>query len=106
MHEVITSRPNSGNACCLSVHSLLSSRLLSGNVKFKIYKAIILPALCGFESWYLTLRERHSLRVFEKRVLRRIFRPKRDEIMGERRKLHSKELHTFYSTPDIIRQIK
>jgi hypothetical protein len=68
---------------------------------------IILPfVLCGFETWSLTLREEHRLRVFENRVLRRIFGPKRDEVTEEWRKLHSGELHNLYSSPDIIRQIK
>jgi hypothetical protein len=62
--------------------------------------------LYGCETWSLTLREEHRLRVFESRVLRRIFGPKRDEVMGEWRKLHSGELHNLYSSPDIIRQIK
>jgi hypothetical protein len=58
------------------------------------------------ETWSLTLREEHRLRVFENRVLRRIFEPKRDEMVGEWRKLHSGELHNLYSSPNIIRQIK
>jgi hypothetical protein len=107
MHEEINCRLNSGNACCHSVHGLLSSRLLSGNVKDKIHKTIILPAvLYGCETWSLTLREEHRLRVFENRVLRRIFGPKRDEVMGQWRKLHNGELHNLYSSPDIIRHIK
>jgi hypothetical protein len=85
----------------------LSSRLLSRYVKVKIYKTIILPVvLYGCETWSLMLREEHSLRVFENRVLRRTFGPKRDEVMGEWRKLHNKELHNLYSSPDIIRQVK
>jgi hypothetical protein len=85
----------------------LSSRLLSRNVKVKIYKIIILLfVLYGCETWSLTLREEHSLRVFENRVLRRIFGPKRDEVTGEWRKLHSEELHNLYLSPDIIRQVK
>jgi hypothetical protein len=52
------------------------------------------------------LREKHRLRVFENRVLRRIFGPKRDEVMGEWRKLHNEELNSLYSSPDIIRQVK
>jgi hypothetical protein len=85
----------------------LSSRLLSGNVKVKIYKNIILPVvLYGCETWSLTLREEHRLRVFESRVLRRIFGPKRDEVTGEWRKLHNEELLNLYSSPDIIRQVK
>jgi hypothetical protein len=62
--------------------------------------------LYGYETWSLTLREEHRLRVFENRVLRRIFGPTRDEVTGEWRKLHSGELHNLYSSPDIIRQIK
>jgi hypothetical protein len=84
MHEEIKSRLNSGNACYHSVHSLLSSRLLSRNLKVKIYKTIILPVvLYGRETWSLTLRKEHRLRVFENRVLMRIFGPKRDEVTGE-----------------------
>jgi hypothetical protein len=62
--------------------------------------------LYGCEIWSPTLREEHKLRVFEKRVLRRIFGPKRDEVTGEWRKLHNEELHNLYSSPDIIRIIK
>jgi hypothetical protein len=81
--------------------------LLSGNVKVKIYKTIIVPVvLCGCETWSVTLREEHRLRVFENRVLRGMFGPKGDEVTGEWRKLHSGELHNLYSSPDIIRQIK
>jgi hypothetical protein len=85
----------------------LSSRLLSRNVKVKIYKTIILPVvLYGCETWSLTPREEHRLRVFENRVLRRIFIPKRDEVTGEWRKLHSEELHNLYLSLDIIRKVK
>jgi hypothetical protein len=67
----------------------LSSGLLSKNVKIRIYKTTVLPVvLYGCETWSLTLREEHRPRVFEKRVLRRIFGLKRDEVMGDRRKLH------------------
>jgi hypothetical protein len=70
------------------------------------YKTIILPVvLYGCETWSLTLREEHRLRVFENRVLRRIFGPKRDEVMGEWRKLHNEELRDLYSSPSIIRII-
>jgi PAS domain-containing protein len=80
---------------------------LSRNVKVKIYKTIILPfVLYGCETWSLTLREEHRLRVFENRVLRRIFGLKRDEVTGEWRKLHSEELHILYSSPNIIKQIE
>jgi hypothetical protein len=78
----------------------LSSRLLSRNVKVKIYKTIILPVvLYSCETWSLTLREDHRLRMFENKVLRRIFGPKRDEVTGEWRKLHNDELHNLYLSP-------
>jgi hypothetical protein len=107
VQEEIKSRLNSGNACYHSVQSLLSSRLLSRNVKVIIYKTIIMPVvLYGCETWSLTLREEHRLRAFENRVIRIIFGPKRDEVTGEWRKLHNEELHNLYSSPAIIRQIK
>jgi hypothetical protein len=62
--------------------------------------------LYGCETWSPTLREEHRLRVFENRVLRRIFGPKKDEVTREWRKLHSEELHNLYSSPNIIRQVK
>src|SRR5215469_5332817 len=83
----------SGNACCHSVQNLLSSSLLSKNLKNELYRTIILPVvLYGCETWSLTMREERRLRVFEKRVLRRVFGPKRDEVTGEWRKLHNEEL--------------
>jgi hypothetical protein len=75
--------------------------------KIRIYKAIILlVVLYGCEAWSLTLREEHRLRVFENRVLRKIFGPQRDEVTGEWGKLHNEELRDLYSSPDIIRIIK
>jgi hypothetical protein len=62
--------------------------------------------LFGCETWSLTLREEHRLRVFENRVLRRIFGPERDEVPGEWRKLHNKELHALYSSTSIVKIIK
>jgi hypothetical protein len=85
----------------------LSSRLPSRNAKVKIHKTIILPVvLYRCETWSLTLREEHRLRVFENKVLRRIFGPKRDEVTGEWKKLHNGELHNLYSSPNIIKHIK
>jgi hypothetical protein len=76
------------------------------NLKIKIYKTVILPVvLYGCETWSLTFREEHRLRVFENTVLRRIFGPKREED-GSWRKLHSDELHSLYSSPNIVRVIK
>jgi hypothetical protein len=66
----------------------------------------LLVVLYGWETWSLTLREEHRLRLFEKRVLRRVFGPKRDEVTGGWRKLHNEELHNLYSSPSIIRKIK
>jgi hypothetical protein len=80
---------------------------MSRNVKIKIYKTIILlVVLYGCQTLSLTLREECRLRVFENRVLRRIFGPKRDEVTGSWRKLHNEELHGLYSSPRIIRVIK
>jgi hypothetical protein len=70
-------------------------------------KTIILPVvLYGCETRSLTLREEHRLRVFENRVLRKIFGPKRDEVTGGWRKLHNEELHSLYSAPGIVMVIK
>ena len=97
----------SGNACYHSVQNLLSSRLLSKNIKIKKYRTIILPVvLYGCETWSLTLREERKLRVFENMVLRRIFGPSRDEVTGEWRRLHNGELNDLYSSPNIVRVIK
>jgi hypothetical protein len=83
IQEEIKSSLNSGNVCYHSVQNLMSSSFLSRNKKIKIYRTIILPVvLYGCETWSLTLREELRLRVFENRVLRRIFGPKRDEVAG------------------------
>jgi hypothetical protein len=101
IQEEIKRRLSSGNA-----QNLLFSRLLSKNVNIRMYKTIILPlVLYGCETWSLTSREEHRLKVFENRVLKRIFGPKRDEVTGGR-KLHDKEYHDLYSLPSIIGMIK
>jgi hypothetical protein len=108
VEEEIKRRLNSGNVCYHSSQNLLSSLLLSKNIKIRMYKTVILPVVlcwCG-EAWSLTLREEHRMRVLENMVLRRIFGPKRDEVLGGWRKLHSKELCDLYSSPSIIRMIK
>jgi hypothetical protein len=84
----------------------LSSHLISKNLKIKIYKTVILPVvLYGCETWSLTLGVERRLRVFENRVLRKIFGPKREED-GSWRKLHNDELHSLYTSPNIIRVVK
>jgi hypothetical protein len=106
IRDEIKSRLNSGNACYYSVQTLLSSRLISKNLKIKIYKTVILPVvLYDCETWSLTSREEHRLRVFEKSVLRKIFGPKREED-GSWKKLHNDELHSLCSSPSIVRVIK
>jgi len=94
--------------CLLSfVQNLLSSSLLSKNLKIKIYRIVILPVvLYGCETWSLTLREERKVRMFENMVLRRIFGPKRDEVTGEWRKLHHEELNDLYCSPNIVRVVK
>jgi hypothetical protein len=107
IQEEIKRRLNFGNACYHLVQNLLSSSLLSKNLKIRIYKTILLPVvLKGSLTWSLPLREEHRRRVFEKRVLRRIFRPKSDEMMGEWRKLHNEVFRDLYSSPSIIKIIK
>ena len=107
IQEEIKSRLKSGNTCYHSVQDLLSSSLLSKNLKIKIYRTIILLlVLYGCETWSLTLREERSLRVFENRLLRRITGLKRDEVTEKRSKLHNEELINLYSSPSIVRVIK
>jgi hypothetical protein len=84
-----------------------ASSLLSKNLKIKIYRNIILPFfLYGCETWSFTLWEERRLRMFENRVLRRIYGPKRDEVTGEWEKLHNEKLNDLYSSPNIVRVIK
>jgi hypothetical protein len=83
IQEEVKIRLKSGNACYYSVQNLLSSSFLSKNVKIRIYRIIILPVvLYGCETWSLTLKEEHRLKVLENRVLRRIFGSKRDAVTG------------------------
>ena len=96
----------SGNACFLSVQNLLSSSLITKSTKITIYKLSFCFFIDGCENWSLTLREERRLRVFENRVLRRIFGPKKDVVTGEWRKLHNEELNDLYSAPNISRVTK
>ena len=105
--EEMKSRLRPGNACYHSVQNLLSSRLLSKNLKIKIYRTIILSVvLYGCETWSLTFQEERKLRVFENMMLRRIFGPRRDEVTGEWRRLHNEELNDLKPSPNIVRVIK
>jgi hypothetical protein len=95
------------HACYHSVKNLLSSSLLSENLKIKIYRTIILSVVwyvCA--TWSLTLREDRRLRVLENRVLRRILGSKRDDVTGKWRKLHNAELNNLYCSLNIVRVIK
>jgi len=107
IQEEINSRLKSGNSCYLSMHILLSLSLLSKNIKIMTYRKIILtPVLYGCKTWSVTLREERGLKMFENRMLKRIFGPKRDEVTGECRKLHNEELNDLYSVPSIVWVIK
>ena len=89
------------------MQNLLSSSLLFKNLKIKIYRTIFVPVvLNGYETWSLILREERRMKVFENRVLRRIFRPKTDKVTREWRKLHNEELNDLYSSPNAVRVIK
>jgi len=107
IQEEIKIRLELGNACYYSVQNLLSSSLLSKNLKIKIHRTIILPVvLYGCETWSLTFREERRLRVCENRELRTVFGPKRDEVTDEWRKSHNEELSDLYSLPNIVRVVK
>jgi hypothetical protein len=103
IHEEIKRNLNPGNACYCLVQNLLSSK----NTKIKIYKTLILSVvLYGCDTRSLTLGEDHGRRIFEDRVLRKIVGPKRNEVTGDWRRLHSEEIYDAYSPPNIIRVIK
>ena len=94
IQKEIKSRLMSGNACYHSVQNLLYYTLLSKNIKIKVHKTLVLPVvLYGCATWSLTLREECRLRVFENRVLRRVYGPKKNEVKGEWRRLHNEELY-------------
>ena len=107
IQEEIKSRLKSGNAYYELAQNLLSSSLLSKNVKIKIYRIILVPVvLYGCETLLLKPMEEYGLRVIENRVLRRIIGPKRDKVTGEWRKLNNEELNDLYSLLNIVWVIK
>jgi hypothetical protein len=84
------------------VDTSLEFALVKVHVEVKICKTMILQfVLYRCETWSLTSREEHILRVFENRIVRRIYGPKRDEVTAEWRKLHNEELNNLYSSPNI-----
>jgi len=106
IQEEIKSELKSGNVCYQSVQNLMSSSLLSKNIKIRIYRTKILSVvLYRCETWSFTLKEERRLRVFENRVLRRMFRLCRDKVTGDWLTLHSEELYGFYSSSNTIRMI-
>jgi hypothetical protein len=109
IQEEIKSGLMLGNACYHSAQNLLSSRLLSRNLKIKIYRTtriILSVVLYGCETWSVTLWEERRLRLFENRVLRRVFGPKRDDVTGEWTKIQKEELNDLYSLPNTLRVVK
>jgi hypothetical protein len=105
--EEIKNRLKSGNDCYHSVQNILSSSLLPKNIKLKVHRNVILPvAFYGCEPWSPTLRKVRRLRVFENRVLRRIFGPNRNVVTGEWRELHNEKLNDLYCSPNIVQVIK
>ena len=106
IQEEIKCRFKTGYSCYYSVQRPWSFGLHWKNFKIKIYKIIILPIVqYGCEAWSLTLREERRLRVFENRILRRVFGPNKDE-NGEWRRLNNEELHSSFHSPNIVRVIK
>jgi hypothetical protein len=102
IYEEIKTRIISGNATIqFKTFRLLPSAVRK--VQIKVYKTIILPLVLYYsETLSLTLREEYRMRVFENRFLRRMFRPKKDEVIGDRRKLHNEDLRNLCSSPNII----
>jgi hypothetical protein len=102
IQEEIKKRLNSGNDCYHSVQNHLYSRL-SKNEKIRICKTTVWPVVqYGCETWSVTLKEEHKMRMFEDRMLRRIFGPKRDEVTGGLRKLHNEEFRDLRSSPKTV----
>jgi hypothetical protein len=107
IHEESKSKSKSGNAWYHLVQNLLSSSLLSKNVKIKIHRTVIMPVvLYGCVAWLLTLQEEHRLRVFNNRMLGKIFWFKKDEVTRVWKRLHNEGLYDLCCSPNIIRVMK
>jgi hypothetical protein len=103
IQEEIERRLITGSACYHWVQTLLFSSQLFKYINNNIYRIIILPLVFyGCETWSLTIGEEHRLRVFENRVLRKTFEPKRNEVTGEWRKLHNEEFHEQCNSRSIL----
>jgi hypothetical protein len=104
IHDEVKSTLNSGNTCNHSAQSL-SSCIIKKKIKIEYIKTVQLVVLYGCKTLFLTLREEHRLRVFENRVWRKIYGPEREEDRSCK-KLHNDELHSLYSSHNIVRVIK
>jgi len=103
--EEIKSRLKSGNACYHSVQNFFALQFAAKNIKIKVYRTIILPVVFRCDTWCLTLKEEGRVRVFESRLLREIFGPKKDEVTGDWRRLQNEGFYYLFS-PYIIQVIK
>lgn len=105
--EEINCRIQAGNKCLYATHKLLKSKQTSRRTKINIYKTIIRPVVMyGCETWTLTVANEERLRVFERRVLRKIYGPTVDATTGRYRTRTNRELEDLYGEPNIVREIK
>jgi len=106
IHKEINGRVNSENACCHLVQNILSFSFLDENIKNTISRKTVLPFLCGYKIWSLTLTEEHWLRLFENMMLRKVFGSKKDDVARNQKRMYIEELLDLHSSPNIICVIK